>query len=318
MLSIIMVSYNTEAILKKALTRVYAQKQFNDFEVIVVDNASRDGSCDMVKRDFPQVRLIEHDTNAGFAAGNNLGIAVARGEHVLLLNSDAFVFDDSLKASVDYMNAHPEVGIMGAQLVCEDGSPQPSAREFPSPMQKWRVLSGLESRRPSYETYFDYYQADDVQIPEARKVGWVPGTYFLIRREVIDAIGLLDERFFMYFEEVDYCYRATQAGWDIVFNPAITVIHLGGQSSLTTKKEVSRTGRQLVDIRVNSEYDYWRKHSGLPTMLLAAGLEIGWKGLIWSKNRLLTGNEAQIKRAEAGQAISLVWRKVARELRRAS
>lgn len=315
MLSIIVVSYNTENILRTALKRVYNQVTFEDFEVIVVDNASSDGSCDMVRREFPQVKLICHDSNDGFAAGNNIGLEYASGEYVLLLNSDAYVFDDTLKLTVDYMDNNPNVGIMGAQLVCEDGSPQPSARDFPTPWQKFRVMTGMDARNPSYETFYDYYKADNVEIPEARKVGWVPGTFFMIRRELIEEIGALDELFFMYFEEVDYCYRANMAGWDVVFNPAVTVIHLGGQSSLTTDKKVSRQGRQMVDIRVTSEYDYYKKHLGRRTMFMAAGFELFWKGLVWMKNNLLRGKHWKMKAEEAGLAVELVWQKIWIELK---
>ncbi len=314
MLSIIIVSYNTEKILEKALRKVYAQTDFSHFEVIVVDNASWDGSCDMVEREFPQVKLIRHNQNGGFAAGNNIGIREATGDYILLLNSDAYVFNDTLRESVAFMDANPKTGIMGAQLVCEDGSPQPSAREFPTPWKKLRVLSGYEARHPSYDTYYDYFQADNGEMPEARKVGWVPGTYFLIRREVIESVGLLDERFFMYFEEVDYCFRTTQAKWDIHFNPNITVIHLGGQSSLASKKQVSRKTKELVDIMVNSEYDYYKKNAGILTMLLAGSVEIVWKTLIWIKNKIVPGAFASIKAAEAKQSIGLVWRKIRHEL----
>jgi hypothetical protein len=314
MLSIIIVSYNTEKILEKALRKVYAQTEYSDFEVIVVDNNSWDGSCDMVDREFPQVKLIRHDKNGGFAAGNNIGIQQASGDYILLLNSDAYVFSDTLRDSVAYMEANPRVGIMGAQLVCEDGSPQPSAREFPTPWKKFKVMTGYESRHPSYETYYDYFQANEDQKPTPRKVGWVPGTYFMIRRDLIETVGLLDDNFFMYFEEVDYCYRATQAVWDVVFNPTITVIHLGGQSSIASNKKISRKSNEILDIMVSSEYDYYRKHAGLRTMLLAAGVEVFWKSLIWIKNHIVPGAQARLKADEAQQSIRLVMRKVRSEL----
>jgi len=313
-LSVIIVSYNTENILKKALTKVYQQKGFTDFEVIVVDNNSHDGSCAMVKRNFPQAKLICSSVNGGFAAGNNIGIEVAIGDYILLLNSDAFVFSDSFKESIAYMDAYPKTGIMGVQLVCEDGSPQMSACELPTPLQKFKVLSGLESRYPSYETYFNYYKADDNYYPEPRKVGWVPGAYFFIRREVVEKVGILDNNFFMYYEEVDYCNRTHKAGWDVIYNPNIAVIHLGGASSMTTNKKISRTGRQLVDIRVSSEYYYYRKNSGFLTMLLAAGIEIGWKSLICIKNLIIKDSLSQNKFDEAKQAIELVWLKIKREV----
>ena len=314
MLSIIIVSYNTEKILEKALRKVYAQTEHSDFEVIVVDNNSWDGSCDMVAEKFPQVNLIRHDENGGFAAGNNIGIEYAKGDYILLLNSDAYVFSDTLRDSVEYMEANPAVGIMGAQLVCEDGSPQPSAREFPTPWKKLKVMTGYESKHPSYETYYDYFQAEAGQEPLPRKVGWVPGTYFMIRREVIETVGLLDDRFFMYFEEVDYCFRATQANWDIVFNPKVTVIHLGGQSSIASNKKISRKSKEILDIMVNSEYDYYRKNAGFRTMLMAAGVEIFWKSLIWIKNHIVPGALAHVKAEEAKQSIRLIIRKMRSEL----
>ena len=318
MLSIILLSYNTEVILKEALRRVYLPKKINDFEVIVVDNASTDNSCDMVEREFPQAKLIRHTRNVGFAAGMNIGIKAAKGDYILLLNSDAYVLEDTLDETVSFMDRNPKVGILGPQLVCEDGSPQPSARQFPSPWRKWRVLSGVEARYPRFETHFDYFHLDDSIIPNTRLVDWVPGTYFVIRRDLLDEIGLLDERFFMYFEEVDYCYRARQANWDVAFHPALTVIHLGGASAVSTQKEISRKGRMLVDIRVASEYDYYLKHAGKGGMLMAAGVELGWKGLIWLKNQVLRDHLSLMKSEEAAQDMSMVWQKVRMELGRAA
>ena len=314
MLSVIIVSYNTENILRKALTHVYKQKFFTLFEVIVVDNASRDNSCEMVRNEFPQVKLIRNPQNTGFAGGNNLGIKEAKGDYILLLNSDAYVFDDTFQQSINHMTQHPKTGIMGVQLICENGSPQPSAREFPTPWKKLKVMTGYDDVHPSFESYYDYYDDSTQLSPEPRKVDWVPGTYFLIRREVVDEIGLLDENFFLYFEEVDYCFRAKKAGWNVVFNPKLSVIHLGGQSSLTTKKEISRDGKQLVDIRVNSEYYYYRKNSGLITMLMAAVVEIGWKSLVYVKNYFISDKFSPLKIDEAKLAINLVLLKMKKEL----
>jgi len=313
-LSIIVVSYNTQALLRKTLEHVYRSTGFTSFEVIVVDNASHDGSPEMVEREFPQVQLIRNPGNLGFAAGNNPGIRVAQGEYILLLNSDAFVFDNTLRDTVAYMDDNPSTGIMGPQLICEDGSPQPSAQQFPTPWRKIKVLSGWESRHSTYETYHDYFKEQEGRSPVARSVDWVPGTYFVIRREALNDIGLLDERFFMYYEEVDYCLRAKAKKWKVDFNPQISVIHLGGASSLSTQKTVSRTGRQLVDIRVNSEYDYFRKHVGFSGVFLAGAFEIGWKSLIWTKNLILRDKSSKIKREESRLAISLVFRKLMREI----
>ncbi len=317
-LSIIIVSYNTEKILEEALRRVYDQKYFNDlsslnFEVIVVDNDSKDNSCAMVEREFPQVKLIRNSYNAGFAAANNQAIKEAKGDYILLLNSDAYIFEDTLKESVIFMDNHPNCGIMGVQLVCEDGSAQPSVRDLPSPFQKFKVMSGLEARFSAYKTYYDMYSAGHNQPAEAQEAGWVPGAYFLIRREVIDMIGPLDERYFMYFEEVDFCKRAHEAGWQVMFNPNIMVIHLGGQSSLTTKKQISRNGKQLVSFRVQSEYYYYRKNHGFWAMLFAAGIELGWKSLICLKNKLVKSKYSRSKFEEAAQSIRIVWQKLIQE-----
>ena len=154
-LSIIVVSYNTKDVLRKALTKVYSQDQYEDYEVIVVDNASHDGSADMVEQEFPNARTIRSPVNGGFAAGNNLGLKYASGEFVLLLNSDAYVFNESLRRSVDFMNSNPEVGIMGPQLVGEDGHPQMSAQQFPNPWLKFKVMTGIDARYPSYQTCYD-------------------------------------------------------------------------------------------------------------------------------------------------------------------
>jgi len=314
MLSIIIVSYNTKKILKKALTKVFEQTDYTDFEVIVVDNNSHDDSCKMVKREFPQAKLISSSVNGGFAAGNNLGIEQARGDYILLLNPDAYVFPDSIRTSVEFMEDNPKTGIMGPQLIGEDGALQPSARKFPTPWEKLKVLSGYESRYSSFKTFYDFYQDQDREMREPRNVDWVPGTYFLIRRQVIEEIGNLDEIFFMYFEEVDYCWRAKRAGWEITFNPSVTIIHLGGQSSLASKKEICPKSRQLLDILVNSEYDYYRKNSGVFTMLLAAGVEIAWRTLVYLKNSLIRTGSFAMKASESKMSIHLIWLKIRREL----
>jgi len=134
----------------------------------------------------------------------------------------------------------------------------------------------------------------------------VVGAYFLIRKEVTDQIGFLDERYFLYFEEIDFCLRAQRAGWEVLFYPDAQVIHLGGQSSSTTKRPMTRAGKQLIHFRVKSELRYYRKNCGLLTMLASAGVELSWKAVIFLKNLIIPGRYAAIKRREAAATINII------------
>lgn len=199
-------------------------------EVVVVDNGSSDGSAALVERRFSDVTVLALRRNLGFAAANNLGLARCAGRYRLLLNPDCVVHEGALAALVAYADAHPQVGLLGPKLLNADGSLQYSCRRFPTlsallfrntPLGRW--FPG----NPWAEAYL--MAADDHDRP--RSVDWLSGACLMARAEAIEEIGLLDERFFMYCEDMDWCYRAHRAGWQVHYLPGARVTHLVGRSS---------------------------------------------------------------------------------------
>jgi GT2 family glycosyltransferase len=278
-LSIIVVSFNTCRILQKCLQKLDEETQGLRTEVIVVDNHSKDQSADMVAQEFPQFTLVRSQVNLGFAAANNVGFARAQGRYIILLNPDAFLTPGALQASYEQMEEMPKVGIAGGRLEDQQGQLQPSGRMFPSLLNELLVLSGLAARFPMSRLFgrFDRTWADP---NTAAKVDWVPGAFTIIRREAINSHQLFDERFFLYYEEVDLCRRVTNTGYEIWYLPSIRVVHLGGESSKTVVTEqFSKAGSQLTLWRMRSELLYYRKHHGALTVWLCAHLEMMWNQL---------------------------------------
>jgi GT2 family glycosyltransferase len=304
-LSIIILSFNTLDITRKCLSCIEQFRPDVHHEVLVVDNASRDRSAEMVEREFPWVTLIRLQKNKGFAGGNNEGICRASGRYILLLNSDAFIAQGVIDSTLAYMQDHPSAGVLGCLLTNPDGSRQPSARMLPGHMNKFFVMTGLTARfhRSRLFGRVDYSWWDH---SHPRPVGWVVGAYFLIRREVLDGIGMLDERYFLYFEEIDFCRAAAKAGWDVIFYPHARVVHLGGQSAIQSEKRVSSTGRQSLAERIRSEFRYYRKWNGITSVLLSALLETAWKTLVFVKNLASRSRDAARKRQEACLTVKMI------------
>lgn len=261
-ISVIIVSFNTKSVLRKCLEHLSCAREGLRAEVIVVDNNSRDGSRDMVAREFPDVRLIRSPQNLGFAAANNLAFRAASGQYLVLLNSDAFVSADSLSLAFHHMEADRAIGAGGARLVGTDNSWQPSARMFPSILNSMITFTGLASRFPKSRFLG---RADrtwsDAALPA--DADWVPGAFTIIPREALDKIGDFDESFFLYYEEVDLCRRLRNAGYRVRYFPDLVVVHLGGESSKTQDSlSLSASGKQLILWRLRSEFLYYRKHHG--------------------------------------------------------
>jgi len=305
--SIVIVSFNTKEVTRQCLEYVQKHAAAVRHEVLVVDNASEDGSADMVAAEFPRAHLIRQDENKGFAGGNNPAMKIARGRYVLLLNSDAFLAEGVLPKTIEYMDEHPDIGVLGCKLTDPDGTMQPSARMLPGPLNKILHITGLAARfsKSKFFGRIDYTWWDH---SEPKPVGWVVGAYFLIRRQTMEDIGVLDDRYFLYFEEIDYCLSARRAGWDVVFYPYASVIHLGGQSSVKTGERVSAKGRQMIAIRITSEFRYYRKLYGWLHVLLSAGIELKWNGIIFVRNLLSRSAAAAYKRDEARTIIKLIIR----------
>jgi len=307
LLSIIIVSFNTRDILRECLHRVRKYSAMIPAETFVVDNASTDDSIRMVSGEFPEVKLIASPKNVGFAAGNNLAIRKASGKLILLLNSDAYLLPGTLETTIRFMEENPDCGILGVKLVGNDDVLQPSARKLPNAWYKFLVITGIASRFPKSSILggpdFSWWNHDEV-----KEVGWVPGAYFLTRKEVVDKVGLLDERYFLYYEETDFCLQTKRAGWKVLFFPHAKVVHLGGESSKTTRKQMSASGKQLIHLRIKSEFRYYRKNFGLRRVMTAGGVELFWKTVVWVKNMVFRDGQSPYKKEEAASTLSLIFK----------
>ncbi|HLW71263.1 MAG TPA: glycosyltransferase family 2 protein [Candidatus Binataceae bacterium] len=308
-ISTIIVSFNTRELLRECLATLGRETANLAHETIVVDNASRDGSAEMVAAEFPAVRLIRSTTNLGFAAANNHGFGVARGRYVILLNSDAFPRPEAIRRALELMEAHPEVGLGGGRLVGRDDSWQPSARMFPSLFNDLLMVSGLAARYPRSRILgrADRTWADPL---EPAATDWLPGAFVIIRREVLERVGWFDERFFLYSEEIDLCRRIKAAGYQIWYWPQIVVVHLGGESSKTVERaQMSKAGSQLTLWRMRSQLLYCRKHHGAFGAWGVATLEIWWNRLRAWRNGILSRDADKVR--ESRVTISLMkqaWR----------
>lgn len=273
-LSVIIVSYNTSQLLRDCLTSLVQNDCSHEVEIFVVDNDSRDDSVAMVRQHFPQVKLIANNQNKGFAAANNQAYRELQGDFIVLLNPDARLQPGSLDRITAFMLAHPQVGICGGRVVNPQGQLEPSARRFPNSFFKFLIISGLSDKFASSRFFARAdYKYFDHQTP--LEVDWVPGTFTVLRREMLEQIGFFDERFFLYYEETDLCLRARRAGWQVYFYPGAEVVHVGGACSKTRKDlQLDLGGSQLLKFRMRSELLYFRKNFGLAAMLANAAVEL--------------------------------------------
>ena len=278
-LSVIIVNWNVRDLLRRCLHSILASLPACQLEIIVVDNGSTDGSPEMVRTEFPQVHLMANPDNRGFTAANNQGLAVARGRYVLLLNPDTEVVGDALETLVAFADAHPDVGVVGPQLLNPDGTVQSSRRRFPTLATALLESTWLQPYAPRrlLARYYVLDRPDD----EVQDVDWVTGAALMARREAVEQVGPLDEGFFMYSEELDWCRRFRAAGWQVVYLPTARVIHYEGKSS-----------EQVLPARhihfQTSKIRYFRKYHGpaaaevLRLVLLSNYLwQIGVEGAKW-------------------------------------
>jgi len=279
-LSVIIVSWNVRDLLQRAITSVYASwGRQSGLEIIVVDNASHDDSVAMLQADFPEVIVIANSENRGFPAGNNQGLAAATGNFLLLLNPDTEIVADVLPRMVEYLQAQPDVGMVGPQLLNPDGSVQSSRRRFPTLPVLFLESTWLEKLTPRklLRSYYAQEQPDDA----VQDVDWITGAAMLTRRETVTQVGGMDEGFFMYSEELDWCRRIREAGWRVVYFPEARIVHHEGKSS-----------EQVVPARhiyfQSSKVRYTRKYHGtmlaecLRLWLLAQYVwQIGVEGAKW-------------------------------------
>lgn len=267
-LSVVIVSWNVAGLLRDCLNSILAPVadlnqdgtfRLGDYavEVYVADNASSDGSPEMVRELFPWVKLIVNPSNLGFTKASNVALRCCRGRYVLLLNPDTRVVDDALTRMLDHLEAHPDVGVLGPQLRYGDGSLQSSRRRFPT------LATALFESTLLHQWFPDNHWARAYQIADTpddlvQDADWVVGACMLVRAQVLGDVGLLDERFFMYSEELDWCRRIVEAGWRVVYFPRAVVVHYEGQS----------TDQVIATRHVNFERSkilYFDKHHGRTT-----------------------------------------------------
>lgn len=259
--SIIIVNWNTRDILSGCLRSIYEQINGLDFEVIVIDNASSDGSAEMIKKEFSQVVLLENSHNRGFAAANNQGMAIAKSRYVLLLNSDTIVLDSAIAKTVSFADSHPEAAVVGCRILNPDRTLQPTCFMFPSILNMLLSTSYLYKLFPK-SGFFGREQMTWWDRNDTREVDVVTGCFMLVQREAIEQVGLMDECFFVYGEETDWCYRFKRAGWKIVFTPDAQIIHFGGGSSKQKQSEMILQLRQSILL-------FMKKHKSFSTHVLA-------------------------------------------------
>ena len=284
-LSVCIVNWNTCAYLRECLTALYAHPpQEAALEVIVVDNASSDGSAAMVKAEFPQVSLVAAAKNLGYAQGNNEALKRAQGDWVLLLNPDVIVHPESLTNAVYFGQAHLDAGAIGARLIGTDGQTQRSVRSFPDPNPVvWEFL-GLPRLFPQSRvfgayrmTYFDYDRVAEVDQPM--------GSFLLLSRRALSEVGLMDLQFPIFFNEVDWCWRAKRGhGFTIYYTPAVAVTHYGGGSTRQVKT------RMIIESH-RSLLRFYEKHykRRIPTLLY------------WLIGQAVLGNERRLVQAAGGK-----------------
>jgi len=249
-LSIIIVSWRVKELLKECLQSIFDKAGGFDFEVIVVDNNSGDGSAEMVQENFPQVKLIASQINLGFARGNNLGLKQATGDYFLLLNPDTKLIDNNLTEAIKFMKNNQQVGILGCKLLNYDLSLQPSVRRFPNLRDHLVMMFKLH-----HLFKLKRYLAEDFDYTKPGEADQVMGAFFLISKKLYRQIGPLDEGYYIWLEEVDYCQRAKKADFKVFYWPGMQIIHYGGESFKKARFNLRKNW-----IYCQSRLRYIRKH----------------------------------------------------------
>jgi hypothetical protein len=298
--TVIVVTYGGWDRVRTCLQSVFRECAGLSAEVIVVDNASFDGTADRVRREFPLARLVANENNRGFAAANNQGIRASRGRYVLLLNPDTEVHRGAIGAVMEFLEIHPSAWVAGCRLLSADGSLQPSVGPFPSVLEGVLKSSFLYLLLPE-NAVISSRRIRRIEYASPARVDWVMGAFFMVRREAFDGIGLLDEQFFMYSEEVDFCRRVWDAGHEVWYSPAGTVTHYwGGQNSVS-----SRTFLWLLA----SQFLYLRKHyRGLErvSMILLKYIGLAFRAVVYACIGCLTLNRKLL--AKSSYTVTAIWR----------
>lgn len=262
--SFIIVSWNAKRCLFECLESL--EKELNEYhaEIIVVDNGSVDGSSEMVRERFPGVVLIENQENLGFAKANNIGILRSEGKYIYFVNSDVKILNGCIKLMTNYMEKHSNVGLLGPKVLNADHTIQPSCKHFPTLLRSFCRAVALDSLFPKtrfFEGEFMTCSSSDTIQP----VDIIVGCFWMVRRTAIEEVGLLDERFFIYSEDKDWCKRFHEAGWAVIYFPEAKIIHYGGASSANTPI------RFYLEMQ-KANLQYWEKHHGRVSKKIFIGM----------------------------------------------
>jgi hypothetical protein len=256
----------------------------DDTEVIVVDHLSEPLAAAVVERTFPWIQFIARTSNPGFAAGVNRAAQAASGRYLLLLNPDSIVDGDVNHVLAAWLDDHPDVGACGALVRQDDGSVQPSARRFPDVTTAFAGRTTWLTRAWPGNPWTRRNLVVQRVLEDAVEVDWVTGACMMLRREAFDAVGGMDDGFFMYWEDADLCFRLKRAGWSTAYNPAVGITHLTGRSSATAR-------RQSLIAFHRGAYRYFAKHAGglsraaTPAVFLALEVRL-WLKLYWPSTKL--------------------------------
>jgi GT2 family glycosyltransferase len=275
-LSIIIVSFNSLNFLRDCLDSINHNKPSASFEIIVVDNASSDGTVETLQKDYPLIKIIKNERNEGFAAANNKAIKSTDSEYILLINSDCRVYANSIDRLLEFADTNRDAGIAGPRIINSDGSIQFSCRRFPSFFDAGMhsILTNIAPNNP----FSRRYKLADINRDEISRVDWVSGSCMLIRRSAIEQTGLMDEKYFMYVEDTDLCFQMWKKGWKVYYYPKSEILHHIGGST----KNNALSGAVTSSIRMQKSvlYFFWKNYRRtlkvllLPLLLLLLGLRI--------------------------------------------
>lgn len=279
LVSVVIVSFEVRPLLRACLRSVQRAVDGLCAEVWVVDNASEDGSAEMVSDQFPSVKLLRNKSNRGFTAANNRALREVAGDCVLVLNPDTVVTDTTIVGLIDFLDAHPGAGVVGPQLVDQDGHIQRSFKPFPTLGRTFFDLAGLDRLRILQR--FDARRKADRRLRTACTVDYVVGACMMVRRAAMQRVGLLDERFFVYHEDADWCQRFWSAGWSVWFNPAVEVVHVGGRG--TAKATASGELDLWATLWARNDVVYFGEHGGSVAAWVVQGMHVAFALWGWAK-----------------------------------
>ncbi len=261
--SIIIVNYRTRGLVKQCLKSIRRAAPRLDYEVLVVDNDSKDGLPELVRERFPEARLFALPENVGFAAGNNVAMRKAKGRYVFVLNPDTMLETGCLEAMAAYMDAHQDVGVLAPKLTHPDGSRQESVHRFPTPWIPVYRRTPLGRTARAKEALDRYAMRGEIG-DAAQEVDWVEGAAMFVRRKAVDEVGMFDERFFVYFEDADWCRRFWSKGWKVVYFPGASILHYHRRESADASWLLAPFANKVSRIHIRSAVKYFRKWKGQP------------------------------------------------------